>query len=175
MTDKTNNFKEFAESFLSGTEWFLTGTAAFGGWTSESDVDVVLNINQKQRVLDLIQTSPSFSVEESLYFNGAVITSARPDKPLEVNIIFLEKRDFCVWWHAGKMMRTLPIVWNKTKRHGAFEVLRGLVKTVVDGVGDFSDASPTVLLINHGYPAGNEGRLAMLRMDGNRSPSRTSW
>lgn len=101
---------------------FITGSYAIGGATIESDIDVVLPIdNPSDDLIDSLRIRYNLQVNPSNYNNGVKLTA--PGRSVPVNIVRLHPFEYCAWLFATNTMAGLPPVLDKTTRHRAFEAL----------------------------------------------------
>ena len=121
-TDMLKASQPIVDALLGQFGSFITGSYAIGGDTTESDIDVVLPIdNPSDYLIDSLRIRYALNVEPSNYNNGVKL--AAPGRLVPVNIIRLHPFDYCAWLFATNTMAGLPPVLDKTTRHRAFEAL----------------------------------------------------
>ena len=101
---------------------FITGSYAIGGESVESDIDVVIPIQNNAD--DLIARNVfkyGLTKEPSNYNNGVKLV--RRGRCVPINIVRLHPFEYCAWLFATNTMAELPPVLDKATRHRAFEAL----------------------------------------------------
>lgn len=122
ITDMLKASQPIVDELLSRFGSFITGSYAIGGATDESDIDVVLPIdNPSDDLIASLCIRYRLRRESSLYNNGVKFTA--PGRLVPVNIVRLHPFEYCAWLFATNTMAGLPPVIDKTTRHRAFEAL----------------------------------------------------
>lgn len=121
-TDMLKASQPIVDELLGQFGSFITGSYAIGGDTIESDIDVVLPIdNPSDYLIDSLRIRYNLRVEPSNYNNGVKMMA--PGRLVPVNIVRLHPFEYCAWLFATNTMAELPPVLDKTTRHRAFEAL----------------------------------------------------
>jgi predicted nucleotidyltransferase len=110
-------------AYIEGIPHFLTGSRRFGTFKDESDYDIAVCINQKQKILlSLIGKE----VTSSSYNQGFKFK----EDEKEYNIVPLHPRDYVSWYWAAKLMEALPNLrgMGRPEIHGLYETFIGLMK-----------------------------------------------
>lgn len=127
---------------------FLTGSRVFGWATDESDYDVCIFIEDKDRAFAAVEAYAE-SYKESEYYNSAKGAGCKIHttyagrnyyRQVTINPIPLHPLDMLCWWLATREVRHLatidPVrIGDKGFKHGAFELLRGIYKTLIQYKG----------------------------------------
>lgn len=125
MSVRTNMLKSsqpIVDELLGQFGSFITGSYAIGGNTIESDIDVVLPIdNPSDYFIDSLRIRYNLRVEPSNYNNGVKLIAR--GRLVTINIVRLHPFEYCAWLFATNTMAGLPPVTDKTTRHRAFEAL----------------------------------------------------
>ena len=115
---------------------FMTGSAAIGGFTpNESDVDIVIPIEEKDAIRSIVETGKElgFVVQQSDYNNGIKLV-----KPIVtvVNFVCLHPLDYCGWLFATQTLKQLDgDRRDRNGRHRMFELAVLLFKCATVGTG----------------------------------------
>lgn len=123
---------------------FLTGSRAFGWATVDSDYDVCIRMEDRDRAFAAVK-SYAESYKESEYFNsakgaGCRLYAGKFYRKVTINPIPLHPLDMLCWWLATREIRHLATIdatraGNREFKHGAFEMLRGFYKTMIQYKG----------------------------------------
>lgn len=101
---------------------FLTGSRAMGNARQDSDYDVVVPINYKDKIHDQLS-----QVKTSEYFNGFTFDSS--DNPSKlINIIPVHPHEFLPWFLATKAMAATILISGLTDRIQIHAVFFGIVQ-----------------------------------------------
>jgi len=110
---------------------FLTGSRAFGGFTDESDWDIVHSIEDTALVASIIGNLPH---EQSAYFSGYYIEY----EGVKINIIPVHPHEFLPWYLATEAFKA---TWLKSripgaiKKYAAFGALINMFRGLVEERG----------------------------------------
>lgn len=124
-----------------GSEYFITGSAAWG--YNPRDLDVCVPATKKHFMNFLKGLGRTFEMQEGTYYENNILFpellgSYNGKKNLPIQLIFLGRENYEIWKMAtGIMVNTLKVnTDNKGVTHSLFEGLRALIKLsgVVGGI-----------------------------------------
>lgn len=107
---------------------FMTGSAAIGGFSRDSDVDIAFSIVYNEGVQRALATKANelgFDIRASDYNRGYKLRRAGA---VILNVIVLHPYDYCAWLFATNILAAQYPIINKHNRHRAFELAITLFK-----------------------------------------------
>lgn len=125
---------------------FLTGSRAFGWSNKDSDFDICVHMEDKERAFQLRNGfAASTPTERSLYYDSAKGHCIRIEPlgfrmDVTINVIPLHPLDMLCWWMATREIQHVAKLDSqflsvKEHKHGAFELLRGFYKQSIRYLG----------------------------------------
>ena len=135
---------------------FITGSYAIGGESVESDIDVVIPIQNNAD--DLIARDVfkyGLKKEPSNYNNGVKLI--RQGRCVPINIVRLHPFEYCAWLFATNTMAGMRPVTDKVIRHRVFEMFclayklaAGNSETItIDGACSYYDSHRPSITMKH--------------------------
>lgn len=144
MSNRPDRIKQLVlEVFKDCPNAFLTGSREFGWSTDDSDYDVCISIADKDRAFEIIKKLSTEYIASEYYDSakgsGIIIKDPHDDWTtlVTINPIPLHPMDMLCWWLATREISHIAKIdqsriGNRNFKHGAFELLRGFYKTMIE-------------------------------------------